>query len=393
MARFLLMITALLLSYRAVAWETDQYTLSAQPIAETGEEVSRYVYEKLQISLNLAHLYRTTYPDKITQIKVNLDAKTTQLNYAKRTSLHQEAAMLRRQIRLLQNDLQRYQENLKLTQSQQGIAKIITKNIGRAIATEEKKDAIWGGITNITPYSDGMKENKAVAFSPNRFDSIYAYAGFHRILHPSHFIFSSTIKLYGIEIGMDKLGHIFNEGFQYYQNFEQAKSQGDSDQAALKKSVTWGIETEDSYYGRWVSGIYSNADLASNYIGLHFYLNLFSPLIIDGVSYPAILLQNKQGDYQLSLEVQNQAPQLLKRFVSYHMNEAFNPSSLEYLQYVVVKEAVLNRCESWNKRYPDPALLRPKASHLDRWNGGDYGFNKHNTVGILDSCFQTARVL
>lgn len=46
MPRFLLMITALLLSYRAVAWETDQYALSAQPIAETGEEVSRYVHNK-----------------------------------------------------------------------------------------------------------------------------------------------------------------------------------------------------------------------------------------------------------------------------------------------------------------------------------------------------------
>ncbi|PKG40169.1 hypothetical protein [Psychromonas sp. Urea-02u-13] len=364
MARFLLMITALLLSCRAVAWETDQYTLSAQPIAETGEEVSRYVYEKLQLSLKLAAYYRTTYPDEIRKREVDLASKIEQLNNAKRALLHHQAAMLEQQVISLRGGLQPYLRNFQLTQSQQGIAKIITQNVGRAIATEEKKDAIWGNITNITPYSTGMKDGLATSFAPNHFDTIYAYAGFHRFLHPSHFIFSSTIKLYDIEIGMDKLGHLFNEGFQYYQHFNQAKAEGDSDQVALAKSVTWGMETEDSYYGRWVSGIYSNADLASNYIGLHFYFNLFAPLTIDGVNYPAILLQNEPGDYQLNPEPQNQPQQLLKRFISYQMNEALNPSSLEYLQYVLVKEAVLNRCEAWNKRYPDPTLLRQQASHL-----------------------------
>lgn len=346
-----------------------------------------------QLSLKLAAYYRTTYPDEIRKREVDLASKIEQLNYAQRALLHHQFSILEQQVRSLRAGLQTYQRDFQLTQSPQGLAEIISKTLGVAIATEEKKDAIWGGITKITPYSNGMKENKAVAFSPNRFASVYAYAGFHRFLHPSHFIFSSTIKLYGIDIGMDKLGHVFNEGFQYYQHFEHAKSEGDSDQVALAKSVTWGTETEDSYYGRWVSGIYSNADLASNYVGLHFYINLFAPLTIDGVSYPAILLQNEQGDYQLNPETQNQPQRLLKRFVSYHMNEAFNPSSLEYLQYIVVKEAVKNRCASWQKNYPDGTLINNKVAHLMRWNGDDSGFNADNTVSIYTRCFSGPEIL
>ena len=387
MLRFIVFITVLLFTYRAVAWETDQYTLPAQPIAETGEEVSAYVYDKLQVSLNLAYHYRTTYPEKIKQLEADLATNIAQLNDAKRASLHHEIAMLHQQIKSLREDLQTYQSDLKLTESPLGLASIIANTLGGAIATEEKKDAILGGVTNLTPYPVGMKEQQAVVFSPNRFESIYAYAGFHRVLHPSHFIFSSTIKLYDIEIGMDKLGHLFNEGFQYFEHFNQAKDQGESDKVALAKSVAWGLETEDSYYGRWVSGIYSNADLASNYAGLHFYFNLFAPMELNGKTYAPILVKDQQGIYKINALVKNQAQKLLKRFISYHMNEALNPSSLEYLQYIVVKEAVLNRCDAWSVKYPDATLLRQKAHNLDRWNGDDYGFNENNTVAILDHCF------
>jgi hypothetical protein len=392
MPYFLLLIISLLLSYRAVAWETDQYTLSATPIAETGEEVSRFIHKKLQSSLDLANYYRITYPSKIKQIEVKLSLEIKLFNDAKRASSYNQMAMLEQEIRLLRQVLKTYKDDFKLTQSQQGLSAIVAKTLGGAIAKEEKKDAIWKDITGITPYPTGMKDNQSISFSPKRFDSIYAYAGFHRILHPSHFIFSSTIKLFDIEIGLDKLGHIFNEGFQYYRKFNHAKNLGESDQVALNKGIAWGVDTENSYYGRWVSGIYSNADLASNYVGLHFYFNLFAPLEINGLTYPAILLQNKQGDYDFNPEPQNQPQRLLKRFISYHMNEAFNPSSLEYLQYIVVKKAVKNRCESWKNKHLEPAILKNKSSNLTRWNGKYYGFNAHNTVSIYDSCFASSSI-
>ena len=44
---------------------------------------------------------------------------------------------------------------------------------------------------------------------------IYAYAGFHRGMSASYFIHSSTMKAYGVEFGLDKLGHTFAQGQGY----------------------------------------------------------------------------------------------------------------------------------------------------------------------------------
>ncbi|WP_022941513.1 hypothetical protein [Psychromonas hadalis] len=389
--RLLIVITALLLSVRALAWETDQYTLPTQPLAETGAEVSTFVYHKLQESLRLANQKRANYPDKIRQLKIALVAQQKQLADIKPFALQSPAGWQKDQllsdIQQKKSRLESYQQDFKRYQTQQWMAELVANKVGRAIAVAEKQDAIWGNNTQLTPYTMGMKADRQVLFYPDRLDTVYAYAGFHRLLHASYFILSSTIKLYDTELGMDKLGHLFNEGFQYYLLYQRAKQSGATDREALQKAVNWGMKTEDSYYGSWVSGIYSNADMASNYAGLHFYLNLFAPLTLNGTTYPPILDQDKQGNYHLNPVQSNQPEQLLKRFISHHMNEALNPSSLEYLQYVVVKEAVKNRCPAWLKKYPDSGLLSSKTSQLIRWNGDDYGFDAENTISILASCF------
>ena len=392
MWQFLILISAFLFGSLAEAWETDQYTLPSHPIAETGGEVSTYIYSSLQESLHLAQQYRVTYPDKIQQLEIQLVEERSSLektfNFLTQPQMERRKARLKNKINQIQERLQYYSDyDIHYYQTPKGIAELIHKTLGRYISIAEKKDAIWGDITELTPYSSGIKEQKQIVFDPGKLGSIYAFAGFHRILHPSHFVFSSTIQLYGIDIGMDKLGHLFNEGFHYYQEFNQAKEAGDSDYLALQKAVAWGVKTENSYYGRWVSGVYSNADLASNYAGLHFYFNLFSPVIINGINYPAILLKNVQGDYLINREYDNQPQELLRRFISYHMNEAFNPSSLEYFQYIIVKEAIKNRCPSWEKKYPNSSVLNEKISNLAHWNDDQYGFESENTISIYDSCF------
>ncbi|MCP5078021.1 MAG: hypothetical protein GY951_08215, partial [Psychromonas sp.] len=107
----------------------------------------------------------------------------------------------------------------------------------------------------------------------------------------------------------------------------------------------------------------------------------------------AILKQDDAGNNRINQTPSNQAITLLKRFISNHMNEALNPSSLEYLQYIFVKKAVLNRCGLWQKRYPDPVMLNDKASNLKYWNEDSYGFKTKNTVSIYESCFISPRQL
>ena len=53
---------------------------------------------------------------------------------------------------------------------------------------------------------------------------------------------------------------------------------------AVQQAVKWGQKTERTYFGLWVSGVYSNADLYANYAGMKFYDALTQPLTVGGES-------------------------------------------------------------------------------------------------------------
>lgn len=76
----------------------------------------------------------------------------------------------------------------------------------------------------------------------------------------------SSIRVGDLYIGTDKLGHFLDTGYQYYKEY---KAGGES----LERAIAWGQGTEKGKYGYGVSGIYSYADLASNYEGLRFWLS------------------------------------------------------------------------------------------------------------------------
>jgi len=80
-------------------------------------------------------------------------------------------------------------------------------------------------------------------------------------------ILNPAIKVAGICIGTDKLGHFFQQGFQYYCT---AVRDGKGESAA----ITWGEQTEAGGFGLTTTGVYSNADLAANQAGMDFYRGL-----------------------------------------------------------------------------------------------------------------------
>jgi hypothetical protein len=77
-------------------------------------------------------------------------------------------------------------------------------------------------------------------------------------------VLGATIKVDGICIGTDKLGHFFQQGHEYY---EIARRQGKGDTAAAE----YGISTEIGKFGLATTGVFSNADLEANRQGLAFY--------------------------------------------------------------------------------------------------------------------------
>lgn len=94
-------------------------------------------------------------------------------------------------------------------------------------------------------------------------------------------VLGPTMLVAGVRIGSDKLGHFFHEGFDY---FKDIKKVADSDEKYNPdQRNTWtGWNTMKDYYhhaesgkqGSGTTGVYSFADLAANYSGYSFYIDL-----------------------------------------------------------------------------------------------------------------------
>ena len=98
-----------------------------------------------------------------------------------------------------------------------------------------------------------------------------------------------TIRLYGVDQGTDKIGHVFQQGYEYLTRYEDALAGGADEASALAGAVEYGVLTEKGLYGMLLTGVYSNGDLAGNYAGFKFYRNLFHEVKIGDRALPPIL--------------------------------------------------------------------------------------------------------
>jgi hypothetical protein len=80
-------------------------------------------------------------------------------------------------------------------------------------------------------------------------------------------VVGSVAKVHGICIGADKLGHFFDQGWDFS---EAAKKPGSKPQDV----TNLGLEMEIGQFGLASTGVFSNADLAANEAGMKFYRDL-----------------------------------------------------------------------------------------------------------------------
>ncbi|NIP84080.1 MAG: hypothetical protein GTO03_00360, partial [Planctomycetales bacterium] len=137
----------------------------------------------------------------------------------------------------------------------------------------------------------------------------------------------STIKVHGQYLGTDKIGHFLAMGYLYYQVYRAARLSGQSQEDALGLSVQvnrWGPLSEQMFLGMIPTGVYSNADMAANYVGMKYYVNVTEPVKLQGRLYPAMV--QRVGDYwRLSPHVRPDGD-FFAAFVSEHFDEVLNPS-------------------------------------------------------------------
>ena len=342
----ILFLCAGLLIQSTLAFETDQYNLPPQPLADIGAEVSEYTESVVRQSVD----------------KVNAEIELRQKcldNPAK--------------------DCDKPDKNLKrlkYLRSDEAVAREVCKILG-------------SGIPPFTSSGSWLESHKF------RADFVRYRISFGKsiflTLPISYIGLASTVNMYDAQFGTDKIAHLFQDGYEYFKKYQEAVNKGSTPAQATEKAVNWGKKTERTIFGTWISGVYSNADLFSNYIGLKFYLGLTQELKIGNTNRPSTL-RLKDGVWIIN-ENFDMPNMLLKPFISNHLNEALNPSVFTqmfglraYVRHVLKKQA----CSEWLHQYPNisPAEFDKETTKLKLWNGEDYGFtDSKNFVTISNTCF------
>lgn len=343
---FVAAITLLLSSLPATAFETDQFNLPPDPLADVGDEISEYVAGQLQLAA------------------VNVNARISA----------SEACLAAVDVGKGCDAPKQMRKELEYLRSEPAISRAVY-------------DLLSGGNLMTTKFGKWFHSHKfraqPASYKAPYLESIY-------LIKPSNYVtLSPTISMYGHEFGIDKLEHLFQQGHQYFERVDDAMKEGRSREEAVKKAIEWGKRTERTYYGILTSGVYSNADLHANYVGLKFYDGLTRPVKIGDLTRPAMLTL-KEGLWHLAA-AETLQEYLLKPFISDHMNEAFNPSSFRFTLINSVKKAVKkNSCAQWKADLPDLTAkeLSDRARSLELWNGEDYGHTKRRGfVNIGEICF------
>lgn len=346
--RVLTVITALLCSILlmnsvSLSFETDQFNLPKAPLADIGEEVSQHLVESLRNAVASVNA-------EIAKSKACLEIKTNGCDSAEKE-----------------------REKLNRLMSDEALPDAFSRQVA-------------GGNLMTTKFGKWMNSHdfrsQPARYKADYLESIY-------ILNPFDYAtLSPTVKLYGHEFGIDKLEHLFQQGYQYYTIYRKDIKTGSTPEEATAKAIKWGQKTERTYYGLLTSGVYSNGDLFANYVGLKFYLGMTKAINIAGSTRPSPV-QLLNGKWQL--EEKNLSENILKPFIADQMNEALNPSSYRPTLIRSVRRSVAKyACPEWRKMLPntDPTEMEQRSVSLEMWNGEDYGFTrKSRTIKLGDICF------
>lgn len=331
--KWLLLIFLSLNSLQLLAYESDQHTVPDYELADVGEDMSNFIHNRILRALGKIN----ATPDK------------------------------------------------DLTEAK--IVALIHKEFSGTMTWQDQLDGVFGRHLTIFPYPDNHKNGLPINYLPSKLGNIYSFSGFHRVLSSSYFVFCSSLKMYGIYFGVDKLGHMFNQGYQYFELYQKSLATGASKDMATQAAVDWGVGTEEGIFGRIVTGVYSNGDLAANYAGFIFYQNLLNPISLKGKEFPPILVFESDGYLKVNFERVKKISDLLRPFFTSHLNEVINPSRFEFAQRGIIKKAIRNRCQSIKKFYQWESADDLNFEEMTTWMGLPYGHRADNLLKVEELCF------
>lgn len=228
----------------------------------------------------------------------------------------------------------------------------------------------------------------------------WIYADTHLPVDPRKLVLlfqSSTVKVYGSYVGVDKFGHFHDLGHIYYKDYLALRRRGVGDVQATRTVVdrfAHGPISERAVIGNMATGVMSNSDLAVNYIGFKFYRNLTEPVVLEGKRVQPMLVRDGEF-WKLNRHV-GPDTDFFAAFVSDHWNEALTPCNYEWGMRGPIAgrlrknaEKILTFYADDNGRKRPRAWFERKAGDMMTYYGEDYGSSgiREDMVTIANTCF------
>jgi hypothetical protein len=348
-ARLFFCVVLLMQANIAFTFETDQYNLPPEPLADIGDEVSEYAEQNLRKAFG----------------KINAEIS------ARQNCLENNSAKLGK-TKCASPDKERLK--LEYLRSEDAVAREVYNLLG----------------TGVPPFtkSGSWMESHRFKGQPARYKTDFGKSIFF-IFPIDYLTISPTVNLYDAQFGTDKIAHVFQQGYSYYKIYKRGLANGLTPDEATRKAVRWGKMTERTFYGTLISGVYSNADLCANFVGMKFYLNLIQAIKIGNETKSAVLLlENGFWTFNENVDLRET---LIKPFLSNHLNEALNPSIFVKGLRSFVRRTVKNQsCKQWLDEFPNRSQtdFDNSSQALKLWYGENYGFTESkNFVTIANTCF------
>jgi hypothetical protein len=150
----------------------------------------------------------------------------------------------------------------------------------------------------ITPYEEWAKRESRLPLYRVRDKGIYGHAVTYDDMRITWYIeLSPILQVGGVLIGLDKLGHFLAQGFQYLEYYRKLpQALGVPERAARVRQ--YGHDGEVGQLGIATGGVYSPADLASNWAGMLFFMALFDDVQLEAEQHARYFARDAAGVYR-----------------------------------------------------------------------------------------------
>ncbi len=215
-------------------------------------------------------------------------------------------------------------------------------DVAKRLMDEHWRAAIWHVIGATRDWGYPYRPATATEFE-ERYSPVSLYRYFGLLPFGIFVPIDPTVFAGDVYFGPDKLGHFFDNGQRYFDEYQRARARGQSVDEAQAAAVKVGIAQEDGILGGIVTSTFGYGDLEANFQGMQLLRSM-----CEGPDQS--LVRGADGRWRLK------EPFSIRRWVNPCWDESFYPNGYEGLTADGVRRALKELCPMRHR--PDLAARR-----------------------------------